>query len=752
MDNKKITLHLPRDSTAKGEDLDLNLREVWGRLLHHKWLILAVVLCGLSLTWLVLQQLVPRYVATAMVLIEPPESNIVNIEAVVQGVSTDPESVHGEILVLQSRELAVKALKVMGVYDNPDGSVPPRAQRGLLDHLNPLTYLPADWRRGLEGLFGDQPKPVAAPSNPDQARQNAMVGYFLSHLSVRSQTGTRVVNISFTATDPALAAKAANALAEAYVRHTLDVKFAGTREANAWLSERLAELRLKVKDSEEAVERLRNGEALIEGRSARVVTDQIAAVNAELIVAKSEIAQLQAKLAQIARLRNDPGGLETSSEVLNSALIQNLRQEQFELERRSAELSTEYGEKHPRMINIHAEIDNLQGKIDGEIEKIVSGIRNDLAVAEARRDSLQQTLNRLTTEVGSLSKVESQLSALEREAEANRQLFETFLSRSKETTIQEKLQQPDARIISEAQAPFAPAFPPKRAILFGSLVASLLLGLSLVLLFELVDKSFRTVKQLEAKTGLQAIGIVPQLSEKLAKGQAPYDYLVSNPESRYGEALRLLHANLLWARSGPKRPRSILVTSAVPGEGKTSTTLALARRAAFLNQKVLIVDGDLRNPSAAKGLGLASTPGLSEVLAGESTLEEALQLDEPSGAAFLGTGTVKYDPVSLVQSRAMRKFMEEACQKFDLVIIDTSPVLAVTEPRILARMVDRNVFVVRWGKTPRPLALEALKQLMEFGVMIDGLVLSQIDVKQQSSYGYGEYGYYSSQMKGYYST
>jgi capsular exopolysaccharide synthesis family protein len=211
-----------------------------------------------------------------------------------------------------------------------------------------------------------------------------------------------------------------------------------------------------------------------------------------------------------------------------------------------------------------------------------------------------------------------------------------------------------------------------------------------------------------------------------------------------------MYSHLKWPRDGTV-PKTVLVTSALPKEGKTSTAIALARRAAFLGDKVLLIDGDFRHPMATQKLKLKQHPGIGDVISGAVQLEEALQRDEASGLVFLSSGKTKDDPVAILGSERFRKFLDVLKETFDLIIFDSSPILAVAEPQILARMVDECLVLVRWGKTPRQAAIAGIKQLQDFGAQVAGLAMTQVDVTQQSYYGYGEYGYYTGKMKGYYS-
>jgi capsular exopolysaccharide synthesis family protein len=284
-----------------------------------------------------------------------------------------------------------------------------------------------------------------------------------------------------------------------------------------------------------------------------------------------------------------------------------------------------------------------------------------------------------------------------------------------------------------------------------SFVLSLGLALGLIYAIGMLDNGFRTAQQVTRLTGLPVFALLPRVNLKGDKVKYVEDLITNNSYTRFAESLNMLYSNLKWPHDGGPS-KIILVSSAMPGEGKTSTSTSLVRRAALLGDRALLIDCDFRNPRATHELGLKHSPGLAEVVAREAKLEDALQTDDASGASILACGRSEMNPVALIGSEAFRSLLEELKQRFDLIILDSSPILAVVEPQILARAVDQTLVVVKWGKTPRKLAAAAIAQLQNYGARVSGVTLTQVDVTKQSYYGYGDYGYYTNQMKGYYSS
>jgi len=753
----------PREPHESGPEFREKLRRYWG----YKWLILSLVILVVGATWIWAEQLTPRYTATATVMIEPPDTNVIEFDQVVEGLDTTYTTLISEVEVLKSRELAAKAVERLGLAERKQTNASDNTDSAL-SHLNPLSYVPASWKEEVGEFWRDAKASVLGSKEEngasvnmnadglliedlEQIRRDRAINQFLGGLSVSAQQYSKVVRISFTSTDPKFAAGGANALAEAYVQNTVDIKYAGTRQAAEWLDSQLQHLRERVEESEAKLEQVRQGEALVQGRNTQVISQQITSVNEQLLAAQAHTARLRARLRQLEELRNAPDESEDSTNIIGSGLIQTLRLEQFRLEREEADLALELGDKHPRIVNIRAEIADIKRKLRAEINKYVEAARSELAVARAQEASLKNSLSSMTNQVGDVNQAEIQMRALEREAEANRNLYETFLTRSKETRVQEEIQQPDARILSYAQVPGGPSYPPKQKYINFAIFGSLGLAIGLVTLLEKLDKGFRTARQMEQQTGLPVYAAVPLVNLAKANVKDPADLITQDVQSRYTESINILYSHLKWSRDG-SAPKTVLVSSPLPKEGKTSTAIALARRAAVLGDKVLLVDGDFRHPLATRKLKLKQHPGIGEVIAGEMQLDEVLQQDEKTGLLFLSSGTTKEDPVAILGSEKFRKMLDALKQSFDLIIFDSSPILAVAEPQILARMMDQSLVLVRWGKTPRQSAIAAIRQLQDFGAPVAGLAMTQVDISQQSYYGYGEYGYYTGKMKGYYSS
>ncbi len=732
------------------EDREIDLRSILGMLRRRKSVIFGTVAGIMLVTLLVLIQLTPRYTSSAELMLNTSQQNVVDIESVVSGLNvnggTFQTGVQSEINIIVSRSLARRVVEKLGLMQDPEFNYSLR-QRSTLDYVNPLYWVESatQWGMAVIGLGVEAPEPLSAEEQ-ESAILSSVIGSFLSHLEVTNDLLSYSILVNFTSEDPEKAAAIANAVADQYLVDQLEAKFEATRRAAAWLNERLTDLRERVKDSETALQEYREKADLIDNQGRTVSDQQLSELNSQLILARTERAQIEARLRRVRELVRT-GGVESSPDVLGNALIQSLRGQEVDLLRQLAELSGRYGDRHPTMINLKAELRDLRSKIDAEVNKIVLSLANEVEVTRARESTLASNLAAIQKNVGALNKASVKLNELQRETDANRSLFETFLARFKETSNQDQIIQPDARLISAAEVPLFPSFPPKPALLTLALAISLVLGVSLALLIERLDNGFRSPEQVERLTGMPGLGLVPAV--RASRKSPPQDYLLQKPTSAYAEALQSVRTALHFSNVDHP-PKVILVTSALPEEGKTTFSVSLARIAARSGLKVVLVDGDMRRPRVARMLGLESGVGLRELLAGDALIPAVLHKDEPSGTLVITSQPDTPGPQDLLGSRRMRDLVRQMSSLYDLVVIDSPPIMAVSDAIVLSGLADATLMMVRWETTPREVTISAIRQLRQSGGRIAGAVLTRVNMRKHARFSYGESDYYYDKYKGYY--
>lgn len=706
-------------------------------------LFLALALLVFVIVLVATLQATPLYTATASVMIDNRTQQVVDSQAVLSGLPPDLAVVDTEVEILRSRQLAERVVDALDLEQDPEfnGSLRPP---GLIDQaLDAVTGL---FRAATPGGQGDQSEVQA------QKQRERIVDVVRDRLEIQRVGLTYVMGVSFTSPDPEKAARIANAFAENYLLEQLQAKFEATRQANAWLNGRLAELRTEVIQAETAVEQYRNANNLLSASGATLTEQEISTYNQQLATVRASQAEDEARLNTARRQLASGSTGDDVGEALGSTVVQQLRARRAEVSGRVADLSSRYGPRHPDMLRAQRELADIDAQIQAEIGRIVSNLEARVQVARERTRSMQGSLSGARGTLAANNSANVRLNELQRNAEASRTLYQGLLDRFKQTTSQEGLEESDARVVSRAIIPGGPSSPNVPLNLALGLVLAFGAGLIAVVLAEMLDAGLATGDDVEGRLGLPHIGSIPLVASIAAAGErnlSPADYLLDKPLSAFAEAMRALRTSVLFSRVG-QAVKLVVVTSTLPGEGKTTTAVCLARSAAQAGQRVIIVDCDLRRRAVNRMIGIEPSIGLLDVLNGTSTLEAALHHDERSGAYILPLTAAAFTPKDIFSSQAMDALLRTLTAGFDLVILDTAPVLAVADTRILASKADTVVFLTRWRATPQKAVKNALRLLDSSGAHISGVALVQVDMRSQARYGYGDATYYYGAYKSYY--
>lgn len=707
------TVPAMRNSPA---DTDLGIGEIIGAIRRRIWVPVVMTMLAATVTIGALQFVTPMYSAEAVILIETQTPKVIPIESVAAVTNAEFAMIQSEAYVLSSKGLANRVISKLDLRADPE------------------------FNTSLEQPLENRPEP--------QLVSGAVLENFLSRLTVKPVEDSWVLVLNFMSRDRVKSATIANTLTDEYLRSRLEAKFESTRRAGVWLNERVEELRRNVELAEARVEQARRQYGLVKGSGATLTEQALSELSSQLIVAQTERAAADSRLTQLQGALESPDGASSVVEVLGSPLVQRLRQQQTELERQLAELSTEYGDLHPVMVQVRAEQADLENSIGTEINKIVVGLENEVELTRARERTLRRNLDELKSQAGRTNEQMIQVRALEREAEASRLLLNTLLGRQKETFFQEDsgFHQPDARVISQAEIPLKPSFPNRPVILGLVILASIFLGLLTILLIEILDRGFRSGEHLERELELPSLGIVPLVKNR--KG-TPVELLSQNRRTAYGEALRSL--NWVLTLSSPQdRPKICVFTSTQSGEGKTTIAASLALSQAIAGDRTLLIEADVRAPSVHDLIGSKRAPGLVDYLMGDVSIEDAIHEHDASGLSIIPAGSASSNPPSLFASQRMEDVLTSLRASFDLIVIDSPPVMACADAQILGRYADTSVFVVRWGRTRRNAAAFAVSKLQAAGVNLAGGLLSMVDAKEHARYYHGDSGAYSGEFEKYY--
>lgn len=716
--------------------LEFDLMALVAMLRRRLNVIVGIAISITVVVMLVVFQMKPQYTATTQLLLNNQSQKVLDMEAVMSGLPADSATVDSQVQVILSRSIARRVIEKLNLLNDPEfnSSVTPTGLGTMMSGAK-------NWMRGL---FGTEKEKDHA--RLEEEAMNSAVNALISREEVKRIGLTYLMNVSFTSEDPVKAARIANAIAEAYIVDQLEAKFDATKQASEWLSSRLEGLRTQLENSEKAVELYKNQNNLVGTGGTTVSEQQLSELNAQLILARADRAEKQAKYERARTARGS--GLEALTDVQQSQTISQLRQQEAQLARKQAEMSSRYGPRHPSIVNIDAERRDLGRQIGAEVSRIIASIQNDAIIADTRVAALGQSLKELQEKTGEGNQAYVRLRELEREAAANRAVYESFLNRFKETSQQEGLQTSDARVISEASVPGSPSAPNKPLIFVLSVFFSTIIGFGVALILERLDNGFRTSGQLEKMAGLPHLATLPIVPKEGKAGAQ--DYILTKPLSSFAEGLRSLRTALALS-DVDNPPKVILFTSSLPSEGKSTSVVSFARAASLAGSKVIVVDCDLRRPSVARLFG-ADKPkqGLVEYLAGNASLDDVICHDAKSSLDYLPIAAGAANPSDILGSMQMQRLLQTLRNAYDLVVIDSAPVLPVVDSRVIGKQADKTVFVVRWAETPRDAVLNALKELQSFEIGIAGVVMTQVDTVQQAKYGYGDSGYYYSRYSRYY--
>ena len=706
-------------------------------------LILGTALAVVALTLVEVANVPPQYDAKALVLLDQRQNKVTDVNAVLTGLSTDQTSIENQLQILRSRDLMASVIDRLGL----DKQAPLPAAPSLLSQAK--SYLsPSHW-------FG-RATPVRSVQPSRAARREALVNELLGNETVTVIEMSSALQITYRSSDPKRAADITNAIANAYVEDQINAKLQATQKTSQWLADRLQELSTQMQAGDAAVQEYKSENNINETQNGdSLLGQQLAQLNAQLVGARSDLAGAQAKYAQ-ARQLQAAGKAQDLSQIFQAGMIAQLRSQQAELLRQKAQYLTTFGPLHPKMLDLESQLRDVDSKINEEVNRVVATVANDVSVANARVQSLQESLDRIEGQSGVENKAKVKLTELEARASSVHQLYQAFLEKFKQTQGQEGIETPDSRVISRAIVPTAPSAPNKMRDFEMAVAGGLFLGFLLAVGAERLDNRLRTTEQLEKLTNLPVLCTVPELKSGGRKQQAA-DRIIEKPLSSFTEAIRGLHLALAHSNID-RKPKTILITSSVPDEGKTTVALSLARVCARGNKRVLLIDCDFRRPSISKALGLKDhgngigakskgwnehPNGLLDVLAGEKPLEESLVQDPRSSVQCLLSSRIPGNPTDVLGSFAMERLISKVKSEWDIVILDSAPLLPVNDTKILARLVDTIAFVVRWEKTPRQAVGTAAKSLTDIAAPVAGAVLTRADMRRFRYYGHGYQNYYS---------
>jgi capsular exopolysaccharide synthesis family protein len=648
----------------------------------------------------------------------------------------DPEPYYQtQFRILRGRDLTRRVIKKLNLNDVPEfnGTAAPPP--------TPVSML-RDFEQRIVGLVRPksvQPEPPKVDESPDES---ALVSGFLGRVGVDPVRGSRLVDVTFQSTDPKFAALAVNTLVDEYVDQNLQVKLATTENMLEWLDKELASQQKKVEENERAMAEYRDKEnALSLDDKQNIVLARLNQLNDAVIRAKTSRVQKETLYNQVRSIA--PG---TSAETLpiigGNLQIQAIKNHLAELQRDRVRLSERYGDKHPEIVKINASLQDTQRQLEAEAAKAVQSIRNDYDSAVLEEQTFTKNLEGAKGDAADLNRKGINYGVMEREARSNRQVYEALLQREKELRVSSNSRSNNVRVVDHAEIPKGPIAPGGRRTWLMSLTVGLALAVAVAFGLDYMNDTIKTPEDVARRLKLPFLGLVPSVrGDKhpvLASSHVPHDF---------SEAFRALRTSIISKYSG-EGTKIMVVTSAQPLEGKTTTACNIAMALAYGGSRVLLVDGDMRRPGMHRPLRLANERGLSQVLLGQARVRDVIQRTVDPNLLAITAGRIPPNPSELLGSERMRTLLTNLAHgPFDWIIIDTPPVLAVTDAVILAPLVSGVTFVVGAEMTRRRLAERALETIMSSRPPFAAVVLNKVDFARNKYY-YSRY--YGHQYKNYY--
>jgi polysaccharide biosynthesis transport protein len=695
----------------------------WRAINRNKYRIAALVLAVGVLAALFAQSLPHVYRASATLLIEANKQKVVSIEEVYNvAAGMNREYYETQFEILKSRELAASLVRKLKLAEHP--ALDPRQQAAPF------------WRQWLPPGFVD-----GGPAPTAQAVEQQVIRAVQAGLSAQLVRNSQVVRLGFDSTDPHLAAQVPNALAELYIDADLQARMQMTQRAMTFINGQAGELRKKLKESEDTLQGFRDRERIIDAKGLvqSGVSRQVEDLTRQLSDARARRSEAETVYNQVtSALKSGTIALDTLPAIQKQPLVLRYREAETDAEKRLNEASKRYGAEHPKMIAAESELKSARENLRRQIVSVTQTVTRELEVARANEQAVDRALSAAKSDMANLNRKEFQLASLERDVQTNRQLYEMFIQRLKETNISENMQTANARIIDPAVAPQTPSGPNKRGIVLVALLGALLAAVALAFLIERLDNTVKTSHEVEQRLATPSLGVVP--FTRVKRGQQLERVFLDEPQTSVAEAIRTIRsAVLLSALDSPKKV--VVVTSSIPEEGKTTIAANLAMALGQV-KKTLLVDSDMRRPKIGRLLiGKAGLPGLAEMCAGEANAEDCIVPLKDGEVYVLGSGKAPPNPQELLVSRRFAKIIEGLTASFDIVVLDSPPVQLVSDALVLSRVATDVVYVVKADDTPYPLARQGLRKLARVGAPLVGVVLNQLDVLKADRY-YGEYSGY----------
>lgn len=742
--------YAPKENKLQVES-DFDFMYYYRLLLRNLWKIIlfSAVVGGFSAFYAL--SLPPVYYSDTTLLIENQQPNVLSFQDVYQVDTRNRNYLGTQLQILKSRALAAKVVEDMQLANNPLFN--PRlkndeAKKPMLESLIGLFKAVTTDKPVDDDTSENAADTLDSTDNElidEESIKKDIVSLVQKVLIVFPMHGTQLVKIQYSSQDPQMAADVANAFADAYINSHLEAKLEVTQKASAWLSGRLGDLRETLRESEQQLQLFREREQLVNTGDVRSIdVAELEQLTQSLVEETRRKNDAEALYRQISSGKLDLERLLAIPRVSNNTAVQGLVASRGEAKRLVAELSERYGRKHPRMVTAVANVAQIERELRDQVDNVARGVEvSYLTIRDSERE-LKQQIDAVRSRLQDVSRKEFTLRELEREVEANRQVYEVFLNRGKETNEAGNLESVNARVVDIAIPADYPDKPEKKKIVLIAVLFSGVFAAGVVLLLDWLDNTIKTPDDVEERLRVPLLGYLPL--DKLNKDETPFLGFLSDEKWHFAEAVRTVRTSFIL--SGLDKPAKVtVITSSVPNEGKSTVSLCLAHALGQM-EKVLLIDADMRKPSIGKALDISLlTPGLSNLIAGTAELDECITRLPKSEVHVITAGVVLGNPLDLIAGDKFPQVLDMLKEKYDRILIDSAPIQAVSDSIVIATYADSLIYVVKSDGSSTPVVKKGLRRLSEANARFSGVILNQVDLdrmKKESGYEseyYDNYGY-----------